>query len=117
MNKQNLLDALAVFKEIAAGLAPGALGATVSIMTQTGLTWAQRFVQLAVGIVVSYYAGEVASNVFGLSDIVKNGVGFTAGIGAFEIVKHLRTSLGALADRLPGDIWETLKSKIGLGSK
>ncbi len=115
MNKQSLLDALAAVKELAAGLAPGALGATVSIMTQTGLTWAQRFIQLAVGIIVSYYAGEAASAVFGLSDIVKSGVGFTAGIGAFEIVKHLRASLGALADRLPGDIWSGLKRKLGFG--
>jgi hypothetical protein len=115
MNKQTILDLFGVAREYAAGLAPGALGAAVSVMTQKGLTWAQRFIQLAVGIIVSYYAGAVAQEMLGLSEVAKSGVGFTAGIGAYEIVKHLRTSLGKLADQAPADVWAAIKRKLGLG--
>lgn len=115
MNKQSFYDMLAVVREFASALAPGALGATVSVATQTGLTWAQRFLQLAVGIIVSYYAGEFAAHLFDLQDVAKSGVGFTAGIGAFEIVKHLRVSLGKVAEDAPTDLWSAVKRKLGIG--
>lgn len=117
MNKQPFLDLVAaaeLARDLIAGLAPGALGAAVSVATQTGLTWLQRFLQLAVGIVVSYYAGEVAGE-FGAAGVVKSGISFTFGVGAFEIVKNLRTSLGSVAGEAPRDLWAAIKSKLGLG--
>lgn len=114
MNKQSVYDSFAIIREFAIGLVPGALGAAVSVATQGALTWTQRFLQLAVGIIVSYYAGEVASHVFGFSDIVKSGVGFTFGVGAFEFVKRLRESMGKLAEEAPGDLWGAIKRKFGL---
>lgn len=113
--KEYIAEALPGLKELIAGLVPGALGAAVAVAVQGAMSWTQRFLQLTVGIIVSYYAGEAAAALFDLSDVVKNGVGFTAGIGAFEVVKSLRVSLGDLAKRAPGDLWEALKTKLGFG--
>lgn len=87
-------------------LVPGALGAAVAVAVQTSLTWAQRFVQLAVGIVVSYYAGEAGAALMGAEGVVKNAIGFTAGVGAFETAKALRTSLADVARTAPKQAWD-----------
>lgn len=109
MDKTFINDALVAAKSIAAGLVPGALGAAVSIAMQTGLSWLQRFIQLAVGITVSFYAGEVAAHVFGLPEMVKSGVGFVSGLAAFELVKNIKT----VASRAPQDVWDNVKSWFG----
>lgn len=113
MDKTYISEAIVSLREIAIGLTPGALGAAVSVATQTGLTWLQRFLQLTVGIIVSYYAGEIAEAVFGLPEMVKSGIGFVAGLAAFEVVKNLRTSLGSLALTAPQDLWDNVKSWFG----
>ena len=113
MNKQILYDLLDLLRDLLGGLAPGAFGAAVSVATQTGLTWLQRFIQLAVGIIVSYYAGEAASELFGVDGVIKSGISFTFGVGAFEIVKNLRASLGEVAGDAPRDIWATIKARFG----
>lgn len=111
--KATLNDIVAFLQDYALGLVPGALGATVAIAVQGAMSWTQRFIQLSVGIIVSYYAGEIAAH-FGAEGVVKNAVGFTAGIGAFEVVKQLRVSLGEVAKNAPTDLWNTLKGLIGI---
>jgi hypothetical protein len=113
MNKTFINDALQWLRDVAVILAPGALGAAVSIATQTGLSWAQRFLHLAIGIIVSYYVGEAARDVFGLSDMVKSSIGFVAGLAAFESVKNLRGSIAEIAKTAPHDIWNNVKSWFG----
>ena len=52
-----LRDAAVAAATVAAGLVPSALGAAVSLAYEPGLTWSQRFVQLSVGVCVSYFVG------------------------------------------------------------
>lgn len=100
-----LAQTLAVF---AKAMLPGALGAAVAVSVQQGLTIAQRALQLVVGIIVSYYAGEAASELLGAVGVIKNAVGFTAGVAAFETVKALRVSFAEVARRAPSQLWEWL---------
>lgn len=87
-------------------LVPGALGAAVAVVIQSSLTWSQRFVQMGVGIIVSYYAGEAAAELVGATGVVKNSIGFVAGVGAFETAKALRVSIGEVAATAPKQAWE-----------
>lgn len=112
MNKEVIVDFVSTAKEIALALVPGALGASVAIAVQGAMSWTQRFIQLAVGIIVSYYAGEAAAEIFALNPATKNGIGFTFGIGAMEVVRNLRSSLGDLAKDAPRDIWEAIKKRF-----
>lgn len=114
MIKELFIEHSPVAKTFLAALVPGAAGATVAVAVQGAMTWTQRFIQLTVGIAVSYYAGEVAADMFDISEVVRNGIGFTAGIGAFEIVKKLRLSLGEVAHTAPKDLWAFVKSRLGI---
>lgn len=98
-----LAQTLAVF---AKAMLPGAMGAAVAVAVQSGLTWGQRFLQLCVGIVASYYAGEAAFELFGVTGVVKNAVGFTVGVAAFETVKALRVSIADVAKTVPRQAWD-----------
>lgn len=89
----------------AKALVPGALGATVAVAVQKALTWTQRFVQIAVGIIVSYYAGEAAGT-FGAEGALKNAIGFVAGLAAFETAKALRVSIAEVARTAPKQAWD-----------
>lgn len=97
----------------AKALVPGALGAAVAVAVQTSLTWAQRFVQIAVGIIVSYYAGEAGAALLGADGVVKNAIGFTAGVGAFETAKALRVSLAEVARTAPKQAWDWWLARMG----
>jgi len=104
--KDPILAALAELSALAKALIPGALGAAVAVAVQGALTWTQRFVQLLVGIIVSYYAGEAGAHLLGAEGVVKNAIGFTAGVGAFETAKALRVSIGEVARTAPKQAWE-----------
>jgi hypothetical protein len=70
-----------------AGLVPAALGAAVSLVYETGLTWSRRFTQMSVGIVVSYFATGVIRVLWpwGQADpFVLQAVSFVLGMIAFK---------------------------------
>lgn len=104
--KDYLHDAALSALTLAKALVPGALGAAVAVAVQTALTWTQRFVQIAVGIIVSYYAGEAGAALLGAEGVVKNAIGFTAGVGAFETAKALRVSIAEVARTAPKQAWD-----------
>lgn len=104
--KEHFHETLAGVLIFAKALVPGALGAAVAVAVQTTLTWTQRFVQIAVGIIVSYYAGEAGSALLGAEGVVKNAIGFTAGVGAFETAKALRVSIADVARTAPKQAWD-----------
>lgn len=114
MNKNDVAAALPAVGDLLAALVPGALGATAAVLVQGAMSWTQRLIQLSVGIVVSYYVGEIAAEIFSIGPMVKQGIGFTAGIGAFEAVKRLRVTLGVVAAGAPKDLWDALKRKLGI---
>ena len=104
--KDALIDAANQLLIFAKALVPGALGAAVAVAIQQGLTWFQRFIQLVVGIIVSYYAGEAAASLFEAEDVVKNAIGFVSGLAAFETSKALRTSTAEVAQTAPREVWQ-----------
>jgi hypothetical protein len=109
--KTYLLEIIPTIREMAIGLVPGALGATVAVAVQSGLTWTQRLLQISIGIIVSYYANQASREIFEFGPMVSNSIGFVFGLGAFEAVKNLRLSLGELAKTAPRDMWEWWLSK------
>lgn len=104
--KNSLPELLQHLAAISVSLLPGAFGAAVAVAVQQGLTWLQRFVQLAVGIVVSYYAGAAVVELFDAGDGMRNAIGFVAGIAAFETAKALRTSFSEVAKTAPKQVWD-----------
>lgn len=104
-----LIDGIVSFL---AGLTPGALGASVSLAYEKGLTWTDRFIQLGVGIVVSYFAGGVIAACWRWGTIdpfVLQGIKFTIGMIAFKATPRFASNCadavvdvpGALRDRIP----------------
>jgi len=104
--KETLAEILQQLIILTKALIPGALGAAVAVAVQQGLSWLQRFIQLIVGIIVSYYAGEAAAELFGAEGVIKNAIGLTAGVGAFETAKALRVSIAQVAHDATTQRWE-----------
>ncbi|WP_109798675.1 hypothetical protein [Novosphingobium meiothermophilum] len=110
MDKSTIADALARSAEFLSGIAPGALGAAVASLYKKGATWGERFVQLAVGIVVSYFAKQILGEVFPTAgDFTRQGVSFVAGLVAYEAIPGFIHSFATTAKKVPGDVWENLK--------
>lgn len=97
----------------AQGLLPGALGAFLHVTLAGTLTWAQRFLQFTVGILVSYWALVVADSLTDWSEFVLHGISFSAGLVAFESIKRLRQTAPETIGRIPGDLWNLIKEKLG----
>lgn len=99
------LDAVLTF---ALGLVPAALGAAVTLAYERGLTWADRFTQFGVGVVVSYFAGGVIAAYLTVDPFVLQAVRFTIGMIAFRATPKLTSTLidrvvdgaGTLLDRV-----------------
>lgn len=104
--KEALAEALAQTAVLLKALVPGALGAAVAVAVQNGLTWVQRFIQLAVGIIVSYYAGAAAGVLLGAEEPLQSAIGFVAGLAAFETAKALRVSFAEVAKTAPKQAWD-----------
>lgn len=113
MNKQDLLDALAAVGTFMAGLVPGALGAAIATAYEKGLTWSQRFLQMAVGIIVSYFAGQAFAAAITPSAFVTQAVSFTVGMIAYKSVPGFIEAAGATFRAIPGDVWAAIKAKFG----
>jgi len=89
------------------GLTPAALGAAVSLAYEKGLTWSDRFVQFAVGVCVSYFAGGVIAAIWPWKPIdpfVLQGITFTLGMIAFKATPRFISSASDVVAGLPGDI-------------
>jgi|KBSSwiS6_1023812.scaffolds.fasta_scaffold16419_2 hypothetical protein len=110
MNKNDIVDVVTSGVEIIYGLVPGALGAAVATAYEKGLTWAQRFGQIAVGIIVSWFAGQAFSAFFSFGPFVQQSVSFVAGLVAYRAVPGFIAAFAATAKSVPGDVWENVKS-------
>jgi hypothetical protein len=94
-----LLEAIGT---LLAGLVPGAIGATVTLAWERGLTWGQRFLQLAVGTVVSFYAARMIGALWhGVDAFMLDGVKFTIGMIAFKATPRFIGSAVEVAAGLP----------------
>lgn len=86
------------------GLVPGAIGATVSLAVEKNLTWAQRFLQLGVGIVIAFYVGRFCSAAYTmiypgneLHAFILDGIKFVFGMIAFKATPRF---IGAAVDAI-----------------
>jgi hypothetical protein len=88
----------------AIGLSPAALGALVAVSYEKGLTWADRFTQFAVGVVVSYFTTRVVGAVVTLDPFVLQGVSFSIGMIAFKAAPRFISGAAEVLGSLPGEI-------------
>jgi len=95
---QAILDAILT---LLAGLAPGAIGAAVGMAWKQGLTWRDRFVQLAVGIVVSWFVTRAIGAITDWDAFVLQAVAFTVGMIAFEATPRFIAAAAETAGSLP----------------
>jgi hypothetical protein len=84
-----------------AALVPPALGAIVSLLYETGLTWAQRATQLWVGVVVSYFIQRAAGALYPFHPFVLQAVGFILGMIAFKATPGFISGCSTVAAELP----------------
>lgn len=92
-------------------LCPAALGASVSLAYETGLTWGRRVTQLWVGIVVSYFATNAiaALSPWGpLDPFVRQAIGFVIGMIAFKATPRFMTSSVEVVADLPASVREMI---------
>jgi hypothetical protein len=113
MDKQSVRDALDGALTFASGLTPGAIGAALSVAYEHGLTWMQRFVAFATGIVVSYFAGQAFVSVFNPNPFMAQGFAFTVGLVAYKSVPGFIKSASETIASIPAAI----RDKLGLKPK
>ncbi len=114
MDKHPLPELFAAILTFLAGLTPAALGAAVSLAYEKGLTWRDRFIQFAVGVVVSYFAGGVTAVIWALffkgpiDPFVLQGFQFTFGMIAFKATPQFIASCSDVLAGLPALVRDRL---------
>lgn len=103
-----LHDAVAAIVTFLLSLVPAAVGSTVSLAFEAGLTWAQRFVQLFVGIAVSYFATNLVTAIYPVSEPVRQAIGFVAGLIAFKAAPRFRDEVVDAVAGIPGQIRDAI---------
>jgi hypothetical protein len=104
---RELLDATLTF---ATGLTPAAIGAAVGMAWDRGLTWGQRFLQLAVGIIVSFFAARMIQGAWliyagaEIPPFVLDGIKFTLGMIAFKATPRFITAAVEVVASLPARV-------------
>lgn len=95
---------LEAFVALLVGLTPAALGAAVSLAYEKGLTWSERFVQFAVGVCVSYFAGNLIGALWPWKPIdpfVLQGITFTLGMIAFKATPRFTAAAADAVAEIP----------------
>jgi predicted anti-sigma-YlaC factor YlaD len=93
-----LWDAAVTF---AGGLTPAGLGASVAVAYEKGLTWAEKFTQLAVGVIVSYFTTRTLDALWPLDPFVMQGVSFSVGMIAFKSAPRFIAGAAEVIGSLP----------------
>lgn len=96
------------------GIAPGAFGAAVAVAIDHTATWAERFIQFAVGIIVSYYVGAALVEWLDFGQMVNQGISFSLGMVAYNAVPKFVHSAAETAGAIPRDLWSWVKLKLGI---
>ena len=89
---------------LAIGLSPAALGALVAVSYERGLTWADRFTQFAVGVVVSYFATRIVGVLLAPDPFVLQGISFSIGMVAFKSAPRFISGAADALGTLPADL-------------
>jgi hypothetical protein len=94
-----LIDLIATF---VAAVAPAAIGASVSMAYERGLTWGDRFARLLVGIAVSYFTTRVIDALWLDDPLLLQSVSFTMGMIAYKATPQLAHNITDIVVALPG---------------
>lgn len=87
---------------------PSALGATVSMMVDDGITWAKMFARLWVGIVVSYFVKGALVAILSLHPFVVDAVSFLTGMVAYKSAPGFIAGCAAVLGEAPGQLRDKL---------
>lgn len=115
MDKPTITDAITSLVTIATGLTPGALGAAVGLVWRKGLTWRDRFTQLAVGIIVSWFVTRALGAIWRLDPFVLQAISFTTGMIAFEATPRFIAAASDVVASLPTILRDRLVGKVDKG--
>jgi hypothetical protein len=85
-------------------LLPSALGATVSMMVDDGITWSKMFARLWVGIVVSYFVKGALIALLALHPFVTDAVSFLTGMVAYKSAPGFIAACSTVLAELPGQL-------------
>ena len=95
------------------GIMPGAFGAAVAVAMDRSATLGRRFIQFAVGIIVSYYVGTAIIELTDFGPMVRQGISFTVGMVAYQSVPEFTASTAKTLSDVPKDLWAWIKKRIG----
>lgn len=112
MDKHQLREIGEAFLTFLSGLTPAAIGAAVSMVWDTGLTWTKAAMQLAVGIIVSFFAARALGAVWTLNPFVMQGIQFTLGMIAFKATPQFIDGAGEALHGLPSVLRDRLLSLL-----
>lgn len=115
MDKNDLHGYLQAVLTFLGGIAPGAIGAAVAVAYEKSLTWGQRFLQFAIGIIVSYFATLVVRENTSFGPFLIQSISFTVGLIAYKAVPGFTESAAETARSVPKDLWDFVKRKLGMG--
>ncbi|MBX9816266.1 MAG: hypothetical protein A4S12_07075 [Proteobacteria bacterium SG_bin5] len=101
MQHHRLFDLIEAAIAVAAGITPAALGASVSLAYERGLTWGDRFGRLLVGIVVSYFTTRVVDAMWLDDPFLLQAVSFTLGMIAYKATPPIAQQLTDIVVGLP----------------
>jgi hypothetical protein len=108
LEQHTIQEAVDAAKNLFSALGPAALGSAVAQAYQRGLSWRDRFVQWAVGIIVSYYATLLIREVIGMGDLATQAVGFVLATLAFQATPKFIAGATEAAGALPVDLKDKL---------
>jgi hypothetical protein len=113
VDKQTFRDGLDAVLTFAAGLVPGAFGAAIAVAYEKTMTWAERFSAVAIGIIVSYFAGLAFVAVMDPHPFMERGFSFSVGLVAYKATPAF---IHAAVEAIKG-VPKAILDKVGLGSK
>jgi uncharacterized membrane protein (DUF441 family) len=92
----------------AGAIAPAAFGSAIAVMMKGGLRWTERAMQLAVGILVSWYATLAITAMCELNRFVVQAIAFTIGYLALDALPLFKERTLALL----GDVLDAIRDRI-----
>lgn len=90
------------FATLIAAITPAALGASVSMAYERGLTWGDRFARLMVGIAVSFFTTRVVDALWLDDPLLLQSVSFTMGMIAYKATPQLARNITDIVVAIPG---------------
>ncbi len=100
-----ILDSLVAFLLT---LIPPALGATVLMLVDDGITWTKMLARLSVGILVCYFVRGAIDVIFAPHPVVSQALGFMIGLVAYKAAPGFIAGASTVIAELPAQIRDRL---------